>query len=96
VNRLDSDYPAFVALTSEKDTLIRRAIELEARCNGMVAELTQARLQHEQDCSDIASKHFENLRLRNHQKILETQLTDAKSRITELQDALFLTGAERR
>ena len=96
MDKLDSDYPAYDALAREKAVLVKRAIELEARCNKMVAEATQARLLHEQDCADIASKHFENLRLRNRCTLLETRVELQSGRITELETLLTQAGAERR
>ena len=103
MDKLDSDYPAFEAIERDKLHLRDQLIKSEARCNGLVAELTQARLLHEQDCADIASKHFENLRLRNRCTLLETRTVELEARnklqsgrIEELENLLSLAGAERR
>ena len=110
MNRLDSEYPAFEAHEREKEFLRdqvqeerHKTTEAEARGNKMFAELTHARLLHEQDCADIASKHFENKRLGNRCTILEAKNAelDARNklqsgRIEELESLLSLAGAERR
>ena len=96
IDRFDSNAPAYDALALEKKALRDQLIKSEARCNGLVAELTQARLLHEQDCSDITSKHFENLRLRNRCTLLESRVELQSGRIAELEALLTPAGAERR
>ena len=103
IDRFDSNAPAYDAIEREKKLLRDQLIKSEARCNGLVAELTQSRLLHEQDCADISSKHFENKRLGNRCTILEAKNAELDARvklqsgrIEELESLLVAAGAERR